>query len=183
MTPAMTISQRMKTVRKENTTPEIAVRRLLHRLGLRFRLHVRNLPGTPDIILPKYRTAIFVHGCFWHRHPGCKYASTPKTHPEYWIPKFQANVERDARKATELEALGWRVLTIGAARHITWKPLKSACKVTLDWMLSAIQLSKVVLDTQTNDLTKAHRHCISNHASNCFECNLLRRHELVVIRE
>ncbi|WP_107328446.1 very short patch repair endonuclease [Metapseudomonas otitidis] len=102
----------MKAVRRSNTSGELVVRRLLHGMGLRFRLHLRNLPGTPDIVLPKYKTIIFVHGCFWHRHPGCRYASTPKTRQEFWLPKFAANVERDARKEAQLREMGWRVLVI-----------------------------------------------------------------------
>ncbi|MFG8730413.1 very short patch repair endonuclease [Pseudomonas aeruginosa] len=102
----------MKAVRREHTSPELVVRKLLHSLGLRFRLHKRSLPGSPDIVLRKHHAVIFVHGCFWHRHPGCRYASMPKTRREYWEPKFLANVERDARKASELEALGWRVLLV-----------------------------------------------------------------------
>lgn len=105
-------SRRMRAVKRENTSPELTVRRLLHALGLRFRLHKRSLPGSPDIVLRKHKAVIFVHGCFWHRHPGCRYASTPKTRQEYWMPKFVANIERDARKASELEALGWKVLTV-----------------------------------------------------------------------
>ena len=103
---------RMKAVRRENTRPEILVRKVLHGAGLRFRITKKSLPGTPDIVLSKHKTAIFVHGCFWHRHPGCRYASTPKTRQEYWLPKFAANVERDARKETALEELGWRVLIV-----------------------------------------------------------------------
>jgi len=103
---------RMKAVRRESTRPEILVRKILHGLGLRFRITKKSLPGTPDIVLTRHRTAIFVHGCFWHRHPGCRYATTPKTRQEYWLPKFTANVERDARKTAALKALGWRVLVI-----------------------------------------------------------------------
>lgn len=105
-------SRRMRAVRQKNTAPELTVRRLLFRLGLRFRLHVKLLPGSPDIVLRKHSTAIFVHGCYWHRHLGCKHATTPKTNQAYWLPKFQANVERDARKAEALRALGWRVLIV-----------------------------------------------------------------------
>lgn len=105
-------SRIMKSVGRENTRPEIVVRKLLHSLGLRFRLHRKALPGSPDIVLPRHRTAVFVHGCFWHRHPGCRYASTPKTRQDYWLPKFAANVERDARKSSQLEELGWRVLVV-----------------------------------------------------------------------
>ncbi|WP_373387586.1 very short patch repair endonuclease [Pseudomonas alcaligenes] len=103
---------RMKAVRRESTRPEILVRKILHVAGLRFRIAKKPLPGTPDIVLTKHKTAIFVHGCFWHRHSGCRYATTPKARQEYWLPKFAANVERDARKAAQLETLGWRVLVV-----------------------------------------------------------------------
>ncbi|MGA3678818.1 very short patch repair endonuclease [Pseudomonas graminis] len=106
------ISNRMRSVRREHTTPELVVRRLLHRMGLRFRLHTKALPGSPDIVLPKRKTAVFVHGCFWHRHPGCRYASTPKSRQEFWLLKFAANVERDGRKTRELRELGWRVIVV-----------------------------------------------------------------------
>ncbi|WP_081055998.1 very short patch repair endonuclease [Burkholderia pseudomultivorans] len=102
----------MRSVRQRDTSPEMAVRRALHKLGYRFRLHRKDLPGTPDVVLPRYRLAIFVHGCFWHRHAGCKLATTPTSNIEYWLPKFEANVARDARKAKELRELGWRVETV-----------------------------------------------------------------------
>lgn len=105
-------SRIMRSVRQKDTGPELIVRKTLHSLGLRFRLHRKGLPGTPDIVLPKYSTAIFVHGCFWHRHPDCKLASTPKTRQNYWIPKFEANIKRDARKLSELQAAGWKVRVI-----------------------------------------------------------------------
>lgn len=102
----------MSRVRGSDTKPERRVRSLLHRLGYRFRLHRKDLPGTPDIVLPKYRTVVFVHGCYWHRHPGCKRASTPQTNREKWERKFENNVERDGRNQEELEALGWRVVVV-----------------------------------------------------------------------
>ena len=102
----------MSRIRSANTKPEKRVRSLLHHRGYRFRLHSRNLPGTPDIILPKYRTAIFVHGCFWHRHDGCKEASIPKTNTERWAKKFYENVKRDRQATSDLEALGWSVIVI-----------------------------------------------------------------------
>lgn len=102
----------MSRVRQKNTAPELIVRKLLHLLGLRFRLHPKNLPGTPDIVLARHDTIIFVHGCFWHRHPNCRYATSPKTRQEYWEPKFEANIARDSRKEAQLQELGWRVMVI-----------------------------------------------------------------------
>ena len=81
-------------------------------MGLRFRLHRKDLPGRPDLVFPKHRLVVFVHGCFWHRHPGCSRASTPSTRTEFWQAKFAANVERDARQIAALEADGWRVLVL-----------------------------------------------------------------------
>ena len=105
-------SWNMSRIGASDTKPERRVRSLLHRMGFRFRLHRKDLPGTPDIVLPAYRTVIFVHGCFWHRHSGCKYAYWPKTRVRFWEAKFEANVERDERKARELEAAGWSVATV-----------------------------------------------------------------------
>lgn len=98
--------------KSKDTKPEILVRKLLHALGYRFRLCRKDLPGKPDIVLPKYRTVIFVHGCFWHQHAGCKAASRPSTNVEFWEKKFARNRERDARVEAELAALGWRVIVI-----------------------------------------------------------------------
>ncbi|MGO7548337.1 very short patch repair endonuclease [Rhizobium leguminosarum] len=99
----------MSRVGGKNTTPEMRVRKAAHALGYRFRLHRKELPGTPDLLFPKKRLALFVHGCFWHRHPNCKKASLPKSRPEYWHSKFAANVERDERVRVELQARGWKV--------------------------------------------------------------------------
>lgn len=102
----------MRRVKGKNTGPELVVRRALHAMGKRFRLHRRDLPGRPDIVLPKDRLAIFVHGCFWHRHDGCGRASIPATRPDFWDAKFRRTVERDAEQTAALEALGWRVAVI-----------------------------------------------------------------------
>lgn len=102
----------MGRIRGADTGPEMAVRRAAHRLGYRFRLHRRSLPGRPDLVFPSRRAAIFVHGCFWHRHEGCRKASSPKTRVEFWEAKFARNVERDAEVQQRLRAAGWRVLVI-----------------------------------------------------------------------
>lgn len=102
----------MSRVRSKHTSPEMRVRRAAHALGLRFRLHSNALPGHPDLVFPKHRLALFVHGCFWHRHPECPKSSMPKSRANYWIEKFNANVSRDAAAATALENLGWRVAVI-----------------------------------------------------------------------
>ena len=105
-------SWNMSRIRSKDTTPERIVRSFLHRNGFRFRLHVKDLPGTPDIVLPKYKTVIEVRGCYWHRHPGCKYAYMPKTRVEFWQLKFAENVVRDTRTDQALKKLGWRVIVI-----------------------------------------------------------------------
>lgn len=105
-------SWNMSRIRSKDTKPERTVRSLLHSMGFRFRLHVASLPGTPDIVLPRYKTVIFVHGCFWHHHPGCKYAYTPKSRVEFWMKKFEQNISAHERATGELTALGWHVLVI-----------------------------------------------------------------------
>lgn len=99
----------MGKIKGRNTKPELIVRSLCHTLGLRFRLHRKDLPSSPDLVFPKYRLCLFVHGCFWHRHPGCKYAYTPKTRLDFWLPKLHRNVERDKEKEELLRSMGWRV--------------------------------------------------------------------------
>ena len=105
-------SWNMSRIRGKNTTPEIVVRSVLHRLGYRFRLHAKKLPGRPDVVLPKYRTAVFVHGCFWHRHRGCKNCTTPTNNRAFWVAKLGGNAARDRRNQSALVRLGWRVVTI-----------------------------------------------------------------------
>lgn len=105
-------SRTMRAVRSRDTKPELTVRRFLHAARLRYILHDRRLPGSPDLVFPKYRTVVFVHGCFWHQHANCHAASHPRSNTEYWSRKLTGNVERDARNRTSLEASGWRVLVI-----------------------------------------------------------------------
>jgi DNA mismatch endonuclease (patch repair protein) len=104
----------MGRVAQKGSAPEMVVRRALHRAGLRFRLHRRDLPGTPDLVLPRWRAVVFVHGCFWHRHPGCPAASMPATRAFFWAEKFAANVARDRRVQAALKAAGWNV-------HVVWE--------------------------------------------------------------
>jgi DNA mismatch endonuclease (patch repair protein) len=107
-----TRSRMMAGIRGKDTKPELALRRSLHALGFRYRLHAKDVPGKPDLVLPKYKAVIFVHGCFWHRHQGCRYASTPATRPEFWASKFSATVARDSAVRSALLQSGWRVATI-----------------------------------------------------------------------
>ncbi len=114
-TDVLTPAQRrrcMQSVPTRNTRPELLVRRLVHAMGYRYRLHVAGLPGSPDLVLPRLRCVVEVRGCFWHRHTGCRYATTPKANAEFWAAKFEANVRRDRRNASLLRAAGWRVLVV-----------------------------------------------------------------------
>lgn len=123
-----TRSRMMAAIRSRNTAPELSVRSYLHACGLRFRVHARGLPGSPDIVLPGYRAVVFVHGCFWHRHQGCPFATMPSTRPEFWQAKFAANVARDTTTQLQLESAGWRVFTIwecevaeSRLEHLFWQ--------------------------------------------------------------
>lgn len=127
-------SKRMSRIRSQDTKPELALRRALHRLGLRFRLGGAGLPGKPDLVFPRYKVAVFVHGCFWHRHAGCKVATTPKSNSGFWTEKFQRNVERDRRVTSELEAHGWKVL-------VAWEcdlSARSRLEPTATWIAEEI---------------------------------------------
>ena len=117
----------MSRVKSADTSPELAVRSMVHRLGYRFRLHRRDLPGAPDLVFPRYKKVVFVHGCFWHRHAGCRFATTPATNADFWARKFAGNVKRDAAK-TALRSLGWPASYLGAHAntdpHITIGPMQ-----------------------------------------------------------
>ena len=102
----------MSRIRGKNTGPEIVVRSVLHRMGYRFRIHAKDLPGKPDVVLAKYQTVIFVHGCFWHRHRGCKNCTTPTNRREWWLEKLRGNAERDKMHARSLRRLGWRAIVV-----------------------------------------------------------------------
>ncbi|MNS36130.1 Very short patch repair protein [compost metagenome] len=111
-------SANMASIRSRDTAPEMAVRKLAHALGYRFRLHRKDLPGKPDLVFPGRKAVIFVHGCFWHQHPDpqCKDGRRPKSRPGYWGPKLDGNLTRDARRQAELEAAGWKVLVVWECR-------------------------------------------------------------------
>jgi DNA mismatch endonuclease (patch repair protein) len=102
----------MSRIRSKDTKPELLVRRYLHKIGFRYRLHVKELPGKPDIVLPKFKTVIFIHGCFWHGHEECRYYVVPKTRTEWWLEKIGKNTSNDTNAANLLKAAGWNVVTI-----------------------------------------------------------------------
>ncbi|HET6725981.1 MAG TPA: very short patch repair endonuclease [Gammaproteobacteria bacterium] len=105
-------SKRMSLIRGTDSAPELKLRRIVHRMGFRYRLHVKELPGQPDLVFPSRRAIIFMHGCFWHRHSGCKLARLPKSKLDFWGPKLEANKKRDCRNQQLLKDLGWRVLVV-----------------------------------------------------------------------
>jgi DNA mismatch endonuclease (patch repair protein) len=121
----------MAAIRGSNTSPEMKVRKLLHKSGFRYRLHSRKLPGRPDVVLPKHNVCIFIHGCFWHRHQGCRYATNPRTREEFWRTKFDQNVKRDARNKAELLELGWRVFEL-------WECGIRRPEEEMNWLLDAV---------------------------------------------
>jgi len=122
----------MSAVRGRDTKPEMVVRRLLHSMNYRYRLHRKDLPGSPDIAFGKKRRAIFVHGCFWHRHPGCSKATSPKTRAEFWSEKFERNIERDRQAETRLAGMGWQSLVVWECEIREPETLKSRLRRFLD---------------------------------------------------
>jgi len=131
---SQTRSRMMAGIRGKDTKPELVLRRSLHALGFRYRLHAKGIPGKPDLVLPKYKTVIFVHGCFWHRHPGCRYTSIPTTRPEFWASKFSANVARDSAVRSALLLAGWRVATIWECALRTEAGVAAVRDVVSGWL-------------------------------------------------
>jgi len=156
----------MRLVRSKNTNPEMTARSLLHRLGFRFRLHRKDLPGNPDIVLPRYSTVVFVHGCFWHRHKGCPRASTPATHQDYWIPKFKRTVERDRRNQKELKQCGWKVIVVWECelRNLDRLAtrLKSAITASEAPYVQNLPIAKMAAEEQEQYLEVKEREVLSN---------------------
>ncbi|MFT3987965.1 very short patch repair endonuclease [Aestuariivirga sp.] len=125
-------SRIMSRTRGKDTKPEIAVRKAATSLGYRYRLHRRDLPGSPDLVFPRLKTVVFVHGCFWHRHPGCKYSYNPKSNVEFWSRKFQNNIARDERVKGNLERLGWQVVVIWECQTTDFNSLKRTLQAYLE---------------------------------------------------
>lgn len=125
----------MAGIRSANTRPELVVRKALHRRGFRYRIQVRGLPGSPDIVLPRYKAVVFVHGCFWHRHAGCTKAATPKTREAFWQAKFAANVERDQRNVAALLSLGWRVAVVWECAAAV-RTVETTLEALRDWLVT-----------------------------------------------
>ena len=119
-------SENMRRIKAKNTKPEMVVRKLLHSLGYRYRLHAKDLPGKPDVVFRRLKRAIFIHGCFWHQHGECREGRLPGSRPEYWIPKLGRNVERDRNHAAQLIDAGWRVLTLWECETVDPDFLKRA---------------------------------------------------------
>ncbi|APL95570.1 DNA mismatch endonuclease Vsr [Sphingobium indicum] len=109
---AATRSRMMAGIRGKDTGPEVTLRRAMHARGFRYRLHVRSMPGRPDLVFPRYKAVVFVHGCFWHRHEGCRYATSPATRSEFWAEKFATNLARDRNNEERLRAAGWRIAVV-----------------------------------------------------------------------
>ena len=136
-------SKMMSSIRSRNTCPEMAVRRYLHGAGFRYRLHDRSLPGVPDIVFTRFKVVIFIHGCFWHRHAGCRLAATPASNQEFWQNKFSANTNRDQRNVELLLRDGWRVIVIwecgirllGKNASLDWLPatIRSGIQKFIEW--------------------------------------------------
>lgn len=129
-------SRMMAGIKGKNTKPELALRRALHTRGFRYRLHSKTVHGKPDLVLPKHHAVIFVHGCFWHRHDGCRYSTTPSTRPEFWQAKFDANVARDSSVRTTLLDDGWRVGTVWACALRKPEQVEKAADLSAGWLRS-----------------------------------------------
>lgn len=144
-----TRSRMMAGITGKDTKPELALRRALHARGFRYRLHAKNVPGRPDLVFPKYGAVVFVHGCFWHRHAGCRYSTTPATRPEFWQSKFESNVARDAAVQAALIQAGWRVATVWECASRKTNQLDVAADLLATWLLSEdLQLEIGEVDVQ-----------------------------------
>lgn len=135
-------SWNMSRISGRNTRPELVVRSVLHCLGYRFRVHVSDLPGRPDIVLPRHRIAVLVHGCFWHRHAGCRFAYQPKSHVAFWSDKFDQNVRRDSNNKRNLRRLGWHVVVV-------WECQTSDRAKLKQWLTTKLNAKQVLTAPRT----------------------------------
>lgn len=133
----------MSRIRGKDSKPELLVRRWLHARGIRYRLHDASLPGRPDLVLRRYNAVILVHGCFWHRHPGCLLAYEPKTNVSFWTEKFRRNIERDSRVCRELQEAGWRILVIWECGLRERKALAGRLDAVLEWLYSGTAYKEI----------------------------------------
>ena len=131
-----TRSRMMSGIRGKNTKPELALRLAMHARGFRYRLHAKDIQGRPDLVFPKYHAAVFVHGCFWHRHAECRYTTVPSTRPEFWRSKFEANTARDIAVSTNLIEAGWRVATVWECGLRKADQVDAATRILSTWLLS-----------------------------------------------
>lgn len=136
-------SRMMSGIKGKNSQPEILIRRMLFGAGYRFRLHRRDLPGTPDIVMPSRKVAIFVHGCFWHAHEGCKYFKIPGTRPEFWIAKLQSNVTRDKSSVGRLTSMGWRVLCVWECATRDPETFQSLRQRMIEWINGDLEIGHI----------------------------------------
>lgn len=134
LTPAER-SERMSRIKARDTSPELRLRRALHATGLRYRVNVASLPGKPDLVFPRWSAVVFVHGCFWHQHRGCKIANVPKSNTVFWLNKFAVNTRRDTRVTRELRALGWRVLVVWECQISNEAKLNAAVRRIRRWLI------------------------------------------------
>lgn len=141
---AETRSKMMSKIRSKNTSPELSIRKALHARGFRYRIHAKNLPGTPDLVLPKYKAAIFIHGCFWHGH-NCRYFKVPQTRKEFWMEKIGKNQERDKRQLALLQSLNWRVLIIWECAVRAMKKQRTPLLIDhiIDWLLQGSEYAQI----------------------------------------
>ncbi|WP_038495681.1 very short patch repair endonuclease [Janthinobacterium agaricidamnosum] len=141
--PPSVRSRMMSDIKGKNSQPEMLVRRILFAAGYRFRLHRRDLPGTPDIVMSSRKVTIFVHGCFWHAHKGCKYFKIPATRRDFWVKKLEANVERDKKAIEKLIAMGWRVLCVWECATRDHETVKSLDNKIVQWINSDKQFGEI----------------------------------------
>lgn len=156
-----TRSRMMGAIRSRNTSPEMKVRRFIHSQGFRYRLHDTTLPGSPDVVLARYRTVVFVHGCFWHRHPDCRLAATPRSNAEWWQKKFDRNTERDAQKIEILVTQGWNVIVLwecglrpkNYAAKLAWLPyaVQTPHRLIAEWPPTGNEMNAVSLTAWSRD--------------------------------